>query len=493
MRARIWRPALIAGLTLSVAAAAAVGQYTPGRSNYVAPSTPSVPSPTYSWEAPASGQQPTYQQPNYQQPTYQQPSYQQPSYQQPTYQQPGYTIPEPGPQQPYGQPAYGQPSYGQPPLAPVQAPAMVGVPMLTEAQMGDLTATIALYPDPLLAQILPAATTVEELTYADRWLEQHPGADEYAISRLPLEPQVKALMHYPTVLRLLVGHLDWTQSLGMAFAYQRDGLMNSIQRWRLQALTFGHLRSTPEQQVVAQGNMILILPAPQREVVYVPVYDPQVVYVQRARPQANVITFRAGGFSLRWLDNDVDWRERQVRVPVRRDWDRRDGRPDDWDGRRPGEGNPRDRRDERDTIVREPSREAPRGGGGGGGAGTTVTVPSPRENPRNTTVVVPAPQLPTPGPITARPANAQPSPTPAPAPEVKQVFVPGSLKPGVSYPQRIVTPQENKVVNVGPVMGPVAPGAGSAPPPNPPATPAGRGTPAGGRGQNRSGAPGTPF
>jgi hypothetical protein len=202
----------------------------------------------------------------------------------------------------------------------VQPAATVVVPRLTDQQMADLTAAIALYPDALLAEIFPATTFIQQLTYADRWQEQHPGADEGAINALPVDDSVKALMHYPAVMDMLVGHLDWSQSLGIAFTYQRQDVMDSIQRWRATAVANGYLYSTAQQDVLQAGPTILIQPPPQTQVIYVPVYDPAVVYVRPAagRPVLrNVITFGGPAFSLTFIHNEVDWRDHEIRVPRR--------------------------------------------------------------------------------------------------------------------------------------------------------------------------------
>jgi hypothetical protein len=211
----------------------------------------------------------------------------------------------------------------------VAPPAPAYMPHFNDQQLADLTAAIALYPDPLLSEMLPSATYVQELAYADRWLEQHPGADERLIADLPLNPSVKTMMHYPSVLNIMTDHLDWTQTLGAAFIYQRTDLMESVQRWRRTAVAYGTLVSTPQQDVLQQGPIIMIVPPPRQQVVYVPVYDPAVVYVRPVRPARDYITFSAGGFSLSFVQNDLDWHDHQVRVPIHHD---------DWDGRSGGDG-----------------------------------------------------------------------------------------------------------------------------------------------------------
>jgi hypothetical protein len=426
-------PLAAASVILVVAAGAAIAQYTPGSGGYSQPGIPSVPAPAqnpvYSWQQ----DQPQYQAPGGQ-----------PAYPQ---QQPAY-----GQQAGYGQPA--QPAYGQP-AAPVY------VPQLSDAQLGDLTSSIALYPDPLLAQMLPGATYVQELTFADKWLAQHPGADDYTISRLPLQEPVKALMHYPTVLSMLTDHLDWTQALGVAFTYQQGDVMSAVQRWRLQAVVVGNLVSSPQQQVVVQGNMISIVPPPMTQVVYVPVYDPQVVYVRPVRPERrDVITFSAGGLSIRWMDNDVDWRRREVRVPVRHDWDDRGG----WDGRRGGSGSDDRGGDNRGGGDRGGDRGNGRGGRGagsdvvvtpGGRGGETVVVKPGRGS---TTVVVPSQVQPPVKPGQIAPVGGFQGGGGA---GDRRTFVREQPRPLMVYPDKIVTPSDKKVLTVNGQGSATQPGRGN--------------------------------
>src|SRR6185503_1648045 len=100
-----------------------------------------------------------------------------------------------------------------------------------------------------------------------RWLAQHPGADEASIAALSVHPSVRTLMHFPTVLNQMTDHLDWTQALGMAFMYQRNDVMESIQRWRFTAVAAGTLYSSPQQDVLRQGTQIIIMPPPRAQVV----------------------------------------------------------------------------------------------------------------------------------------------------------------------------------------------------------------------------------
>ncbi|MEI8195677.1 MAG: DUF3300 domain-containing protein [Phycisphaerae bacterium] len=208
-------------------------------------------------------------------------------------------------------PGYSAPVYVAPPVGAV---VPVVAPLLSEAQLDTLLGPIALYPDPLLAQVLPAATYPLEIVNAARWVQAYPNADESIIAAQAWEPSIKAIVHYPTVLKLLNDNLDWTQTLGVAFLNQPNDVMESIQRLRRQAQIVGALQSNQQQQVLIAGNAIEILPT-DPQIIYVPIYDPQVVYapqpvvyvtpVEIARPP--LILFGGGIRIGLWLDNDCDW------------------------------------------------------------------------------------------------------------------------------------------------------------------------------------------
>ena len=126
---------------------------------------------------------------------------------------------------------------------------------------------------------------------------------------------VKDLIHYPTVLAMMAQNPAWTQALGMAFVYQQPGLMDSIQRWRATAIADNTLFTTPQIQVLNAGGQIQILPAVSEQI-YVPAYDPAVVYVHHDQHE-DFLRFGSVSFSARWLDHDLDWQHHEVRVPNR--------------------------------------------------------------------------------------------------------------------------------------------------------------------------------
>ncbi len=146
--------------------------------------------------------------------------------------------------------------------------------------LDTLAGPIALYPDTLIAVILPASTNPADIVLAARYLEAD--GDAAQIDRQPWDASVRALAHYPDVLRWMDENLAWTQQLGTTFIVQPEDMMASIQRLRAQAQTVGNLPSNEQLTVVNEDNYIRIIPA-RSEVVYVPYYDPAVVYVSRVR------------------------------------------------------------------------------------------------------------------------------------------------------------------------------------------------------------------
>jgi Protein of unknown function (DUF3300) len=149
------------------------------------------------------------------------------------------------------------------------------------AEFQQLLAPIALYPDSLVAQVLAASTYPAEVVEAERWMTQHKGltaqqrADD--VNQQSWDPSVKALMAFPSVLANMNKNLSWTTSLGQTYVQDPQEVMNAIQQLRHRAQTAGQLSSTSQQTVTTQGQNIVIQPV-NPEVVYVPEYDPWLVY-----------------------------------------------------------------------------------------------------------------------------------------------------------------------------------------------------------------------
>lgn len=153
----------------------------------------------------------------------------------------------------------------------------------TDQQLDALLAPIALYPDQLLTQILMACTYPLQVVEADRWVQDPANksltgdALTQALAAQSWDPSVKSLVPFPQILSMMNGQLDWMQQVGYAMSTQQAAVLNSVQRLRAQAQAAGHLQSTAQQTVTTQDQTIVIAPA-QPSVVYVPVYNPTVVY-----------------------------------------------------------------------------------------------------------------------------------------------------------------------------------------------------------------------
>jgi hypothetical protein len=173
-------------------------------------------------------------------------------------------------------------------------------------ELDNLVAPVALYPDPLLAQILIAATFPDQITIAAEHVRARGTGD---VDNQPWDLSVRAVAHYPPVLNMLYEDQDWAVALGQAYAGQSADVMDAVQRLRIMAQEQGNLVSTPEQTVHVEGQKIVIVPA-NPQVIYVPTYDPEVVYF---RPVMH-LGFRTGywsfgiGFPIgAWLVYDFDW------------------------------------------------------------------------------------------------------------------------------------------------------------------------------------------
>ncbi len=217
--------------------------------------------------------------------------------------------------QPYTPPA---PPVAPPPpvYAPVYGPPVMATPQivapLSAGQIDDLVAPIALYPDALLAQLLPASTYPQQVTLAAQWLQYNPNPSEIVIEMQNWDASIKAMVHYPTVLQYMNTNLQWTEALGVAFLNQQAEVMQAIQQLRAQAVAAGTLQSTPQQQVISQNGTIWIEPAnPQR--MYVPQYDPNQVYSQQPGNFSGAgLTFSFGFAMGNWLNNNCDWRNNWI-------------------------------------------------------------------------------------------------------------------------------------------------------------------------------------
>jgi len=156
-------------------------------------------------------------------------------------------------------------------------------PTFKQEELDQMLSPIALYPDSLLVQVLMAATYPLEIVEADRWVKNNPNlkGDKLtaALEKQNWDPSVKSLVNFPSVIAMMSDKLEWAQKLGDAFLSQQKDVMNTVQKLRAKAQAQGSLKSTSEQKVIVQEKTIVIEPA-SPQVVYVPAYNPAVVYGQ---------------------------------------------------------------------------------------------------------------------------------------------------------------------------------------------------------------------
>jgi len=210
---------------------------------------------------------------------------------------------------------------------PSSEAAVVGqvTPQYSIEDLSYLLEPIALYPDPLLALILSASTFPVQIVEAERWIAFNPisvrRGDFSEVDAMDWDSSVKALARFPDVIRMLADHLDWTESLGTAVAAQTSDVTTAIQLLRAKAETLGNLKSTPEQTVTARdegGSRIIYVSPANPERIYVPVYDPRIVFSSSA---AGAIAFGVGvlvgsAWSNRWGWNNRRWNQIWITPPV---------------------------------------------------------------------------------------------------------------------------------------------------------------------------------
>ena len=215
---------------------------------------------------------------------------------------------------------------------------------LKPEQLDAIVAPIALYPDNLLAQVMMASTYPLEVVQAARWAEANKelkgDALKQTIEKLTWDDSVKSLIATPSVLAMMSTKLDWTQKLGDAVLAQQPDLMDAVQRLRMRAQGTDKLKSSKEQNVTVRqegGKQVVAIQPTNPETVYVPYYDPAVVYGTWPYPEyppdywypddywfpggviAAGIAFGTGYALWRWWDNNhwrghIDWNKRDIDV-----------------------------------------------------------------------------------------------------------------------------------------------------------------------------------
>lgn len=254
--------------------------------------------------------------------------------------------------------------------------------------LDQLTAPIALYPDALVIQILTASKNPAALQSFAGWLKKNANlkgsALQDAAQKAGFDPALVALAPFPQVVQMMVEKPDWTKALGQAVTADQKGVADSIQRLRAQAMAVGNLKTTKEQTVETQttssGQQVIVIEPANPQVIYVPVYNTQTVYVQQAPPPtssanvagAAVVGFTAGVIigsahqhSYYHAYNDY-WDAREDFYEDRRDYyeDRYENRADVYEDRRENVQGNQDQRQaasQGNQAQRQTSRQANQG------------------------------------------------------------------------------------------------------------------------------------
>ena len=241
----------------------------------------------------------------------------------PSDQQPAYSVPPADQQQ-------GQPQYPQPSAQPYDQQSQQPPAPLPPAQLDALVNRIALYPDPLLAQTLTAATYWDEIPEAAAWANEHSYLHGDALSaaitadNLPWDPSVLALLPFPSVLDMMARDPDWTGQLGNAVLVQDADVMDAVQRLRHEARGYGYLASNSDVDVIDDGGYVEIQPF-DPYLYYVPIYDPLIVFgpprpglfiggvIHFGPPIALGVSFGRFG----WFGAGFGWRDHTVLIDHR--------------------------------------------------------------------------------------------------------------------------------------------------------------------------------
>lgn len=356
----------------------------------------------------------------------------------------------------------------------------------TQAELDQMLAPIALYPDALLSQILLAATRPLEVVEAARWSRANPwlqGDDAVRAAQLEdWDPSVKSLVAFPQLLARMDERLEWTEALGDAFFVQEPVVMETIQELRRRARAAGHLLADERLRVYEDSQAIVIEPATP-QLVHIPYYDPWVVYgpwwwsayppvawapwpgytvVRRQGVPAGLWWGPGIGVSIGFMLGSVDWFHRRVRVSEHAGHSRplihqRDPQPQRrivpvpaapaprFEPRAPRADRPDPRRDTRLNVTSpEPRRLEPRAGTAvDPGARFTQRAPETRR-PATTTPVAPRQVERVPRMEARRAERVPQTPAPQSPPQrsegVQQSQSPAS-QPAQSQPRRIQPPQ----------------------------------------------------
>jgi hypothetical protein len=179
----------------------------------------------------------------------------------------------------------GDPVTSAPLLQSAPSPSNDQAPKIPPDQLDSLVAPIALYPDPLLAQTLAASTYPLELIQLQQWLLKNPEQKDKAladaVAKQSWDPSIQAMAGLPDVVKRMADDIQWTTDLGNAFLAQQSDVMDAVQRMRKKAYDNGNLKSGEQQQVetrVVENKSVIVVEQANPQVVYVPSYDPMVVW-----------------------------------------------------------------------------------------------------------------------------------------------------------------------------------------------------------------------
>ena len=163
-------------------------------------------------------------------------------------------------------------------------------------QLDSLVAPIALYPDPMLAQVLAASTYPLEIIQLQQWLGKNKDLKDKAlvdaVSKQPWDPSIQGLAALPDVVKRLANDIQWTTDLGNAFLAQQSDVMDAVQRMRKKAKDAGNLKSTEQQKVetkVVETKQVIVVEQANPQVIYVPTYNPTVVYGPPVYPYPPIV------------------------------------------------------------------------------------------------------------------------------------------------------------------------------------------------------------
>ena len=174
----------------------------------------------------------------------------------------------------------------------------------TPAELDTLVSTIALYPDPLLVHVLTASTFGDQIPAANAFAQSHKNEKGETLAKsiedanLTYDPSVQALIPFPTVLEMMAKYPTWTDQLGDAVSAQKEAVLDAVQRLRHKAYDYGHLK-TNEQVTVTVDTTIIVQPT-RTEYVYVPVYNPRVVYYVRSDGYTTYVRYSSGVWLGTW-------------------------------------------------------------------------------------------------------------------------------------------------------------------------------------------------